>query len=396
MKFIIYAILSSLILISCEKDELITNAGADGSSALETKTSETPSPLEQLEGLAVNIKLVSPMPKNFNYLSSSSKNNIVDRHSIDDGSLRQRWYINKAKVEDIDWPDFPQYNIKVAGGAQYNGYIGLRGGPDQYRPVLENENILTPPFLGIINIPNTSYYNIAVKYFKFDQPSLTLEKFYLHAHGSDRELVLDKISIFDSKAIWEITPVENFKLLDITYMPTPGEKFTPIPTAVTSKEVHNNHSTPLNYSTKFFEEVTETSTFSKTEGITLANKITINKEVNAPIIIDGTISSKYISDRKWAYKEAETIAKKRTMEDSVSITIPPHTSYIIDTHITAYNIDVKYTATLIGLTSGKIIKLNGRWKGVQAAEFYYNGREKTSGKSVEIPGLRSSKELNGL
>lgn len=118
MKYLYFIILSSLILISCEKDELITNAGVDTSSALKTKASETLSPIDQLEGLAVNIKLVSPMPNNYNYLSSNTKNNAVDRHSVDDGSLRQRWYITKKNGNgfiDLD------HAIKVAGGAKYNG-----------------------------------------------------------------------------------------------------------------------------------------------------------------------------------------------------------------------------------------------------------------------------------
>lgn len=54
-----------------------------------------------------------------------------------------------------------------------------------------------------------------------------------------------------------------------------------------------------------------------------------------------------------------------------------------------------YFATFKGIPSGRILTLYGRWKGIVATQFYYDGKD-SSGKPVEIPGLRSLKNLNGL
>lgn len=388
MKYLYFIILSSLILLSCEKDELITNAGVDGSSALKTKALFEPSPIDQLEGLAVNIKLVSPMPNNYNYLSSNTKNNAVDRHSVDDGSLRQRWYITKKNGNgfiDLD------HAIKVAGGAKYNGYLGGTGNPDHYTPVLGGENV--PPFttFGIKSLPNTSNYNIYT-YVDFSMPSV---KAYLYANGSGRELIFGKINNLDPRAIWEIIPVEDYEFIEAKYIPVLGEEFKPTPVMVTSKTIHNNFSTIMNYSTKFSEEVTESSTFGKTEGLSITDKITISAKAGLPFIVNGTVNGEHTTAKNWSYQESKTENRNRRMEDNISITIPPYTSYFVDAYIATYEIDIKYVATFKGITSGRILTLYGRWKGVEATQFYYNGRD-PSGKPVEIPGLRSLKELNGL
>lgn len=92
MKSILFTILGLFLFISCEKENIMLDTNMD---APQTKSTEIPEPIDQLAGIPVNIRLVGQVDKNYNYLSSNAKSNVVDRHSSDDGSLRQQWYINK-------------------------------------------------------------------------------------------------------------------------------------------------------------------------------------------------------------------------------------------------------------------------------------------------------------
>lgn len=270
--------------------------------------------------------------------------------------------------------------------------LGGTGNPDHYTPVLGGENMPPISCFGIKSLPNTSNYNIYT-YVDFSIPSV---KAYLYANGSGRELIFGKINNLDPRAIWEIIPVEDYEFVEAKYIPVLGEKFKPTPVVVTTKTIHNNSSAPLNYSTKFSEEVTESSTFSKTEGLSVTDKITVSAKVGLPVITaEGSISTEYTTTKNWSYQESNTLTNKRIMEDNISITIPPHTSYFVDVFITTYEIDVKYVATFKGIPSGRILTLYGRWKGIVATQFYYDGKD-SSGKPVEIRGLRSLKELNSL
>lgn len=109
-KNILFVFLGFLLLISCEQEDFISN----GNSVLQTKSTDILNPIDQLANIPVNIRVIGKVDKDYNYLSSNKKSNIVDRHSEDDGSLRQRWYINK-NIHSLS------YDIKVAGGAQVNG-----------------------------------------------------------------------------------------------------------------------------------------------------------------------------------------------------------------------------------------------------------------------------------
>ena len=172
MRSILFIILGFLIFISCEKENLMldTNSGT-----VQTKSADIPNPIDQLAGMPVNIRLVGHVDKNYNYLSSNAKSNIVDRHSSDDGSLRQRWYINKNTSGIAD------YDIKVVGGAKEIGKMSLRGGPDQFYPILWKNAMEKYIFE---NVPNTSYYNITYKIFP--------QTFYLYAEGTNRDLFFKK------------------------------------------------------------------------------------------------------------------------------------------------------------------------------------------------------------
>jgi hypothetical protein len=355
---------SFLLLVSCEQEDFMPNENL----VLQTKSTENLNPIDQLSEIAVNIKSVGDLSNK--YLSSSSKSDIVDRYSKDDGSLRQRWYIS---------PSSPFcYKIEVAGGAKVNGKISLRGGPNQYYPVLSN----APSYdmIYIKNIPNTSYYHIYNEI--FGNPKL-----FFYAEGS-RDLLFKQANSTDNRAIWEIIPVEEFKLTDIKYIPEPGKVFEPKINAIESRTIENSTDSEISYELSISEKVMESSTFSKVEGLNMTNKITMKVNIGLPLINEGgEISNENTTSKNWSFEESKTVERERTIQDKISLKIPPHKKYIITIVAVTYDINVTYVATLVGKTSGEVIKLKGTWQGVECDGIDYKAHTAT-GEDVTIPGLR--------
>lgn len=371
MKSILFTILGFFLFISCEKENIMLDTNMD---APQTKSTEIPEPIDQLAGIPVNIRLVGQVDKNYNYLSSNAKSDVVDRHSSDDGSLRQQWYISKNS-------SLFGYNIKVVGGAKVIGYITLGGGPNEYYPFLHKNAYNIYNF---DNVPNTSYYNIAYKGYSFPYISLLL-----CAEGTNRDLLFKHTEKTDNRAIWEIIPVEDFELTDIRYLPIPGKIFTPTLDYKKPRTITNDGDTKITHEIIISETIMESSTFSKVEGVTMTNKITTKANVGLPVINGGgEISHEHTTAKNWSYQESKTEQRERVIQDKFSIEIPPHTKYIIDVTAVTYNIDVTYIATLVGKKSGKTIQLKGTWRGVECNGIDYNAHT-ADGKAVTVTGLRN-------
>lgn len=374
MKVILFTILSSILFFSCEKNELTP----DTSTVPLTKSASIPNPLDQLEGIPVNIKVVGTVQKNNNFLSANDKKNIVHRHSVDDGSLRQRWYLTKYNGVALG----NAYTIKVAGGAKVNGKISLKGGPDQYNLVLD-ANDLPGLYFNIESIANTSNYNISMKNFS--------NILYLYAKGSEKDLIFsNSVNRSDPRAIWEIVPVENLELLDIKYIPVTGKKFNPALSFRGTRKVENNTDSPITHTMLISEIVKESSSFSKTEGLSVTNKISIKTNVGLPLISNGEVSAEQTTAKTWTFQESNTTERQRTIQDTFVIIVSPYSNYYIDVNIISYNIDVDYVATFKGVNSGKIIYLKGKWNGVECTGIDYKAHD-LSGNPINIQGLRNLK-----
>lgn len=374
MRQILFALLISVMLFSCEKEDL----SIDTPSIAQTKSSDAiPDPLSQLKDIPVNIKVMNETEGRF--LSSRKNDNYVSRTTIDDGSLRQRWYISIYPGAHLG----PLYSIKVAGGAQVNGYISLRDGPEQFVPIL---NDAVPVGYRIENLTNTSNYNIW-------HESGWNNKLYLYTVGAGSALLFGKINNLDSRAIWEITPVEDLRLTDIKYIPVAGKKFEPTYMSRRPRDIQNTTNGPVEHTIIISEEVTETSHFSKIEGLNITNKVATKAKVGLPIITaEGEISKEHTTAKTWSYEESTTVETKRIFQDNFKIVVPPKTSYKIDVNLITYELDVMYVATFVGMVTGKIIQLKGKWTGVESSGIQYIPRG-ANGNPVKIEGFKTFKAL---
>lgn len=358
-------LVSLLILISCQNDldDSINKIGAD---MPQTKSSvNVPSVLSQLSGIPVNIILKNGN-KNYSYLSTNTKNNAVDLHNTDDGSLKQRWLIT-SKGQQMGGGTLIE--LKVEGGAHTNGYLTPIGSPGNYVPKLVN-SMPIGVYMREGEVESTYYIFTQGKVF----PQPLIENLY-SVDAVNRGLAFADKNKSSGRDLWEIVPVESFKILDIKYAQEVTDRVIPSLQFIRAYNMNNiNGPSPLTHTYTVSEEYTETSSFTKTEGLTTTSKISNSAsfKIGLPFIKgDGSIDTSITTEKKWTYSDSETTTHKKNISDSFTYSAPPYTNVRIELYLMTYDLDVTYIMTLQGNVSGRTIKLKGKWEGVQATEITY-------------------------
>ena len=136
---------------------------------------------------------------------------------------------------------------------------------------------------------------------------------------------------------------------------------------------------------KFSKLVSNTSTFSKTEGVTTTSSVSSDASVGLPEIgdiLDFNSSSSISSSvtNTVSFSQGETTRKTKTISETYEVEVPAYTFYRLETFVKSYEINVKYIATLRN-EGGTTFRVKGVWKGVQAVETYQKAYNQTTGKT---------------
>lgn len=352
--------LSALILISCQND-FDDNLDKDLSNAFQTKSSvSAPSVLSQLAGIPVNIKMKGGNWKN-PYLSARPKDNNVVLYDKDDGSLRQRWLITSSGSL-----------IKVEGGAQTNGYLTPIGDPGSYIPKLLN-NIL-PLGVGMEEGAIESTFYIYVKH--PNPPSLYPTKEYLYSKDAvNQDLAFAEENKTGGRYVWEIVPVENFTLKDITYFMDYGDRVDSSLVFLRDYDLDNRYNpSPGTHTAKISESYLSRSQFSEVTGLNMSDKISNSStyKVGTPSIdASGSVSFDHLTERTWSYSITEAEEKTFSWSDEFSTVVPAEKLMKLKVYVQKYIFDISYIGTLVGNVTGRTIKLKGRWEGSFGTKFVY-------------------------
>lgn len=371
--------LSVLILFSCQND-LDEKLESVDSAELETKSvvTDLPQPYLQLEGIPITIKSVNN--QRYPFLSARPDNNVLNLHNEDDGSFRQRWYMSLRRGEFGNL-----VNIKVAGNAYRNGYIATMGEPGNYYPRLLKEGQAPLQGYGFQNISNSSYYYITYTYSPFE-PLI-----YLCAESnSSKNLKFMEQSQANVSGIWEISPVGNFKVIDVKYYKEPGDRVDSSFVFKRDYEFDNRgKNTPIRHEFNVSEEMSETSTFGEVTGISMTEKVSMSASLNVGIPVingKGEISSETTSSKSWTYTTTETKTKKRSFSDKVSVEIPANTLAKLRVYLVTYEPSVTYIATMEEIPTGKRIRLKGKWSGTVGSKLYYGPIGTAMEQPIKIGG----------
>lgn len=371
----VLVLVSTLILVSCQNDlnETLNN----GLDIPKTKSSlSVPSVLSQLDGIPVNIKLKSGN-QNYSYLSANKKSNQVDLNSIDDGSLRQRWLIGQNGG-----------SISVEGGAYSNGHIYPDTGKGNFNPMITNLGFVSA-FLQEGQVESTYYICALIP----DLSSIYGETYYLYSVDAvNRGLLFGKENKTRGRNLWEIIPVETFEIIDVKYAQEVTDRVEPSLQFIRAYNLNNiNGPSPLTHSFDVSEEFTESSTFGKTEGLTTTSKISNSASFNIglPFIKgDGKVDTELTTQKSWTYSEGKTVTNKKIIKDTFGYTVPPYTNIRINLNLMVYDLNVTYIITLKGNESDRIIKLKGKWEGVEATVFTYEPKVVQGNTNQVLPKVQ--------
>lgn len=391
----ILLLLSVFVLFSCEQEDLsnlVDNSKVETGqqSAVKGRAASTIAdfdPIAELKDIPVNIINVGNTKNK--YLSCVEKGDKVDLYSKDDGSLRQRWYIKNGAIQLVGGnKKSSETDIYVASAFISNI------GSDAY-PLLFFKNMMQ---VGM-NIPSYKWNSIGASYYYivkgggiFVSESNPLQ--YFQSESTTGSSLKFKTSNPGLLAQWEIKPVGDFELLEIAYAPYTGGKLDSIPQKVSITTVDNSESsTPVERSFTETVQVTETSRFSKTEGVSFTSRISSTHSLagpGEPKENAGTITIDNSMTTSWSYTQETTQTKTSTRTDNFKVTVPAYTKYTVTTYINQYAMNIKYVATLRA-TNGKEFKVKGTWSGTSCYEMYQKVQEVKTGKAFIVYGENANK-----
>lgn len=340
----------TILMFACNSEIFDT----DNELELKTKSSSTVhSPLVQLNDIPCNLLLQGS--GEFNFLSAREHNWELRLHNIDDGSLRQRWYLRAINPNN---PDLG-YNIILQGGSDRsnNRPISIA---DEYFLFLQENNSHIPVTFYIDNIPNTNYYYIS-------RTSSYVKKYLCSTYYNSRYLELAQKNNTGERDKWEVKPVEEYKFVSISYKVELNDGVDILPSYTDAVTVNNQTDTQQSMNANFSRKASESSSFSRTEGLSLQNSVTMH--VGIPLFnAQGSITS--TTSKSWQFGESET--KEDSRSYNFSLTVPAHRKYEARMSIALYNASATYYATYRGVSSGKQITLRGKWYGIQAGKIDYD------------------------
>lgn len=389
----LFTIVGVLIASSCEQSEL------DESIELNTKQIQTRAetesiadfdPIDQLSGISVNILNVGNTK--YKYLSGKKSGSDVVLYTHDDGSGRQQWRIERkvgigiflergnslitsnqlAMLQPNPFP-FP-YPTTGADRPTTVKLIPQRA-TDQFILGSLNVQPLADGMCYLASFYGKSFNEIPI---------------FLRSQSSTSSTMTFDENNSTNLSKWQIVPIGEYELVGLEYVRTSIDSFTPKEVVCDHDEYTNRTSSVNTWNYSITTSCTETSNFSKTEGISVSASQGIN--VGLPNVLGGNssiglnMSIQQQSTRSWTFGTSGTQTTTKTR--SGQIPVQPGETVKLDAILVMYEGSVTYVATLRKIGDTKTFKVKGKWTGSCFSSFIartYNG---STGKMLNEYTLR--------
>lgn len=384
MKKILFTVFCLFVFLSCEQENVLPDSRAESSEnelpSLRS-ASDIPDAIDQLSGIPVNIKAVV----NGKYLSADFIGSRINLVSRDDGSLRQRW------------------NVELRHDNIYHAFVTLVGGNSSYSngllSVVHSGSNYFPQLLEYIPLANTNIfksgdgisYNILTAGDPPTFPDLFPKYRYLQPkNSSSNEIVADYPENKGDLIKWDIIPVDEFRIEDITYDLTTNDKLTVIPTQIATKTLVNDTDLPATRVISFQESITNESSFSNLEGLKVSISTSTSAKVGIGDFFEGSFNSETTSEKSWTYTVGGKETQTYSISESITQDVPPRTTIKAQLMATKYDATLTYIAKLYGIHTGKTIYLKGKWNGavVQESKIVLTQQNKVLKTIKVVPKLK--------
>lgn len=175
----------------------------------------------------------------------------------------------------------------------------------------------------------------------------------------------DSRSYFDifkgiGSQLFSIAPVEDFEIEKIEYGNEYSATLKKQPDFIVTWTTINDTSITQQVTTQFGKTATKTSNFSRTRSFSFS--ITGTLSVNIPCIVGEKINTSTSSSESATWGKSETFSDTRNY--NFQINIPARRKVVAKAVVSRYLISVPYTLYLRGKSTGKIIRVGGKWEGV--------------------------------
>lgn len=394
------AFIVGLISFACQNENLIPEDMDElQNPILKSAIEDTNNPLEQFIGVPVAISLLQKggtahhlgvIPNSLNIgvvpLNSGDKHQQWILEKRTDLNSKQPFRNNAYYIKLIDYPNLP------SGFPEYNrDRRVLSNGFDIKVDLYEEKHYkVAPQFCSWFIIKDTTNINGHMIYKCQSQPNdksiwpINEHTLFLAAKGcmkNDNVIVgLRNRNTDPNLYIWQIQPIEKYKLEKIEYYYSPENTITQIPDFITFANVDNSTSIQQEMSMTFSNKATESSKFSETEGVSVS--MTSGASFGVPSVgIGSSIDYTTVSSSSWSFENSES--KEDSRSYSFTIKVAPYTRVYAEASVQRYEMKVTYLATFKGESSGKTIKLSGHWEGVRASTINYALKEYPSGKILK-------------
>ena len=377
MKKIALLLVGLLAMFSCEQEDW--NGIVDSNTTqVQTRATTSIADFNQIYELAnVPINIINMGNIKYKYLTAGSTDETVWLAEVDDGSMRQRWYVKHN-------------DIVLVGG--HSSQFDMCVSPDYNKdyPVLRS---FSPPILHSLFVEfNNNSYNI-----KGFLPVLgsfpVVSDFVGYLQAKDENSSDLKYRTTNSSAIsrWKVVPVGEYRLVDVQY-----EKSVEAGDFINQKDqfvkgaIIPVRPEAVEHTITVSETVTESSTFTETSGVTTQNQSSFNWGIQAgkaplPVInFGGSLSTTTTSSHTVGYTDVGTYTM--AVSQTFKVLVPANKAYTIEVLKMSYNTSLTYVATLEkrdGVEAGERFRIKGKWDGILTTYLYYNMYERETGKLVD-------------
>lgn len=395
MKRILILSILTLALYSCEKDlieqeqEMPESSKATVNIQTRAGTIYDFNPLTELNDIEVHIVNVGNTDRK--YLSAMPYGNNLNLSETDDGSNRQRWFIAASYMGSYTEAFCSSY---LVGGnsASTPSVKNLAFTPNdpslsETFPILVKfiPKAIASSMLTYKEIYGTPYYTISSSYIEGGGIMRTngsnINTLYMQAESGNGSGVRFRQNQYTDLAKWEVQPVGEYEVVAIQYLEIAEDLFSRNDQYIDRAEITNDKNNDIVYHFSVNGTYTESSDFSKTQGVTVA--VAASVKVGLPFIGgDGSISTTHTTAKSWTFGESES--KTRSIQHTVDIPVPARSKTIVEGYMTSHEASISFVATLKNTAKDETFKVKGKWSGVTASTFYCKTWDEATGRILGI------------
>ena len=270
----------------------------------------------------------------------------------------------------------PGYFLKNTKGYNNNFFLGFT--------FPEGDNSKTPKMILNPSVSWNSWYIDKVKntdlYYTVknirEGPGTDRVNVYLTSFSNQNCVLREQSNVYDQE--WMITPTGEYVVNSVEYTLSTEDITTMTPAYVMNLPLDNDSPTEINRNIKLTGSYTEESGFSDVHGVSVSIKNSSSSSFEVPTILGGTTNTETTTTETWSYTNNEKRVRNIAVENSLTFTQPPFTSYSVKIVGSEYKMNATYLMYLTQSPKGFPLTASGKWKGIQVYDIRVIVKDETN------------------